>query len=221
MKNRKGAAFLVVVILSAFILLLVGLLAILGQANYKNQAQNLIAEKALTIAEKGINALINPSGSYTLSSFVAEDRIVLQEDNQSFYWTKAVPSVPVSSFMVDGFPDPNNAPDPENKVTYDIFTVYSVGAVTEGQLTNLTVEQATALLKGAEGVSSARVIFLTVVEKENKDGTLSFVANTENPPEIVSDDGWISASEVPEGEGELPRKSDWQETTLTAFFAER
>lgn len=206
MKNRKGAAFLIVVVLSAFILLLVGLLAILGESDYKNQAQNLIVNKALAIAEKGIATLTNPSTPYTYDSFVVPEGIVTRIDSQSFCWTKAVFA---GYFFVDGFPDPKNPPDPENYVIYDIFKVYSVGVVTNVPVTDLTAVGATALLMGNSAISSARAIALTVVEKEavnpvNNSVTLTFVPNNADPPEISTN--------------YLPRKADWQETKLDVFL---
>jgi len=185
MKNRKGAAFIIVVVLSAFILLLAGLMAILTQAYYKNQAKNLSVDKALTVAEKGLAALTSASWTYIPDPITKVDERPGVVDNFSFYLTKV--EAPVQ-FSVNGSPDGQNAPLLENEVTYDLFTVYCIGVITNGpSLTTLgTGEGLTAKLDhlattGTSGtgitVSSERAISSTVVEKETYPGVKAYDSN--------------------------------------------
>jgi len=233
MQKRKGAAFLIVVILSAFILLLAGLLGILSQAYYKNQAQNLSVNKALAIAEEGLAALTNPSTPYTYDTFVNDTTpVVAPGDSHSFYWTKVVWQ---DYFLVNRWPlnPPQdldlNSLDVNDYIIYDIYKVYSVGVVTNGQVTEGEMTSWAAAAKNENNatgisVSSVRVIASTVVEKESGDEarTLAFVPNaTANLPEIPTTWDGNSATwpgYVPEGQGHLPRKADWQETDLTHFL---
>jgi len=219
MKNRQGAAFIIVVVLSAFILLLAGLLAILGQAGYKNQAQNFAMDKALVIAEKELAVLTDPLNSPSISSLTTAAPVML--DAQSFYWTRAVL---MPSFKVDSQPDPPNLPVSANPlnllnplgniVPYDILKVYSVGVVTNGLPLTAATDLKALVANGNSGtgitVSSARVIALTVVEKESlTDGTLTFVPNTAEPVVIAAEGNPAKT---------LPRPSDWQEIDLATFL---
>jgi len=266
MKNRKGAAFIIVVVLSAFILLLAGLMAILTQAYYKNQAKNLSVDKALTVAEKGLAALTSASWTYIPDPITKVDERPGAVDNFSFYLTKV--EAPVQ-FSVNGSPDPSEiVPDPANYVTYDLFTVYCIGVITNGpSLTTLGTGATlmTALdhlaATGASGtitVSSERVISSTVVEQEtypgvkaydsaisySGDGTetvtyggKAYICDTAYPlilptGGILPTDGnyWSPSPLAPTlvfvpnnakpteiSTNYLPRKSDWQEITLTDF----
>jgi hypothetical protein len=162
MKNRKGAAFLVVVILSAFILLLTGLLAILGQAGYKNQAENLSENKALAVAEKGMVAFTNPLTPFTFVPSLPGELIGMDPfinplapeiptgsitpgpktknedpslDRQSFYWMRVEYQ---RSFYIDGSPDPSITPilpiPPKLFVNYVTYDIFKVYSI--GVVTN-------------------------------------------------------------------------------------